>query len=522
MNFLCKTRSFHHASLVVVVAWLLTGCFAQIEHDQQGIRGNGSDPVFVAGYQNIYDKYIEPVDMGEVALNGLKTISDIDPDLNVSRAEGKVRLVNGNATVRELASPDATDVDGWASVTAEIITAGRRVSKPLNSKDNEDVYTTVFRGALKGLDGHSRYASADSARQNRAMRDGFGGIGIRLRFGDGQVKVVSVMEDTPAEEAGLKANDIITEIDGLSTEGLSQEEVVARLRGPVESQVQVAVVRKGLANALSMSITRAHIVVPTVRYVRKGSIAHIQVASFNHNTAHSVVHAIEQTREEIGADLKGIVLDLRNNPGGLLDQAVAVADAFLAEGRIVSTRGRHPDSMQVFDAGGNDLAAGIPLVVLINGHSASAAEVVAAALQDHRRAILIGSNSFGKGTVQNITRLPNDGEIILTWSRLYTPSGYALHNLGVLPTICTSGDQISVSGLIERLRQGRLRITAAVRAAWRTGSGIKDKRLDKLRESCQANEESTELDYLLAKRILENRQLYVRALKLTETAEARP
>ena len=521
MNFIRKIRPLGPTSLMLALL-LLSGCSAQIKHDRIGDSRNVSDPVFATGYKHIYDKYIEPLDMGEVALNGLKTISDIDPGLNVSRAGGRVQLAHGDAMVGDFTSPHATDIDGWAVVTTEIITVGRGVSKTLDNKGNEEVYKAVFKGALKGLDGHSRYASAETARHNRAMRDGFGGIGIRLSFRDGEVKVVSVMEDTPAEEAGLKANDVITEIDGLSTKGLSQEEVVARLRGPVETQVQLMVVRKGLANALGIAITRAHIVVPTIRYARKGSIAHIRLTSFNHNTAHSLTHAIKQAKEEIGAELKGIVLDMRNNPGGLLNQAVAVADVFLTGGRIVSTRGRHPNSMQIFDAGGDDLAIGIPLVVLVNGHSASAAEVAAAALQDQGRAILIGSNSFGKGTVQNITRLPNGGEIILTWSRLYTPSGYALHNLGVLPTICTSGEKQSVSGLIAKLRQGRLRIAAAVRATWRTGVGIKDERLEKLRKTCQANEESTELDLKLAKRILESRQLYARALKLTETAEAKP
>lgn len=520
MNFIRKFRPLGPTSLVLALL-LLPGCLAQIEHDRNGDNRNGTDQVFATGYKQIYHKYIEPLDMGEVALNGLETISGIDPDLNVSRAGGRVRLFHDGTMISEFTSPPATDFDGWALVTAKIISAGRGVSKPLRNKNNEEIYQAVFRGVLKGLDGHSRYASAESARQNRAMRDGFGGIGIRLRFGDGQVKVVSVMEDTPAEQAGLKANDVITEIDGLPTKGLSQKEVVARLRGPVESQVQVAVVRKGLAKALSVSITRARIVVPTIRYARKGAIAHIRVTGFNHDTAHSLTHAIKQAKTEIGAELKGIVLDMRDNPGGLLNQAVAVADVFLSRGRIVSTRGRHPDSMQIFDAGGDDLAVGIPLVVLVNGHSASAAEVAAAALQDQGRAILIGSNSFGKGTVQNITRLPNGGEIIITWSRLYTPSGYALHNLGVLPTICTSGEEQSVSGLIAKLRQGRLRVAAAVRAAWRTGVGIKDQRLEKLRKTCQANEDSTELDLKLAVRILENRQLYARALKLTETAEAK-
>ncbi len=519
MIFIRKIRSLGPTSLMLALL-LLPGCTAPAAPDLNVENHAISDPVFAAGYKHIYDKYIEPVDMGEVAMRGLSRISAIDSGLNVSRAAGKVRLIHGNAKVGDFTSPDATDINGWAAVTAEIITAGRGVSKPLSTKDDEAVYKAVFKGALKGLDGHSRYASAKAAGRNRAMRDGFGGIGIRLGFNDGEVKVVSVMEDTPAEDAGLKANDIITEIDGIPAKGLSQREVVAHLRGPIDTQVEVKVLRQGLAKALGISITRAHIVVPTIRYARKGSIAHIRLTSFNHDTAHSLIHAIEQAKDEIGAELKGIVLDMRNNPGGLLNQAVAVADVFLTGGRIVSTRGRHPDSMQVFDAGGDDLAVGIPLVVLVNGHSASAAEVAAAALQDQGRAILIGSNSFGKGTVQNITRLPNGGEMILTWSRLYTPSGYALHHLGVLPTICTSGDEQSVSGLIAKLRQGRLRIAAAVRTAWRTGAGIKDERLEKLRETCQANGDSSELDVKLAKRILESRQLYARALKLTETAQA--
>jgi carboxyl-terminal processing protease len=209
------------------------------------------------------------------------------------------------------------------------------------------------------------------------------------------------------------------------------------LQGPVGEAVALKVRHKA-GNADSVKIERTHITPQTVFYRREGDFAIIELTSFNADSASSMTQAVFRARHDLGDHMRGVILDLRNNPGGLLHQAVRIADLFIESGRIISTRGRHRDSLQVFDATPGDITDGAPIAVLINGYSASAAEILAAALQDRGRAVIIGTTSYGKGTVQTVLRMPNDGELILTWARLHAPSGYAMHGLGVVPTICTS------------------------------------------------------------------------------------
>ena len=230
---------------------------------------------------------------------------------------------------------------------------------------------------------------------------------------------------------------MLIEVNGESVEGLDRDTVIWRLRGEVGTPVNVTVTRKDLGDPMTVALKRALIVSQTVHLRYNHGFADITISGFNQRTARNLLRALDEVTHQ-RTRVKGIVLDLRGNPGGLLDQAVAVADAFLDHGRIVSTRGRHPDSFQLFNATGRDLVANMPMAVLVNGQSASAAEIVTAALQDQGRAVVVGSNSYGKGTVQNITRLPNDGELVLTWSRFYAPSGYALEKLGIMPNFCTS------------------------------------------------------------------------------------
>lgn len=477
--------------------------------------------VFAVGYQDIYDLYIEPVDMGELAVNGLNGLKEIDPALEIGRSGGKIQLVLGQIPVRAFDSPDPGDTDGWAALSAGVIAAARRFSQPLDNGGAEEIYEAVFKAALSGLDGHSRYASADAAQDYRAMREGFGGIGIKPRFDGQEVKVAAVLPDTPADRSDLKIGDLITHIDGVPAAGRTRKEVIRQLRGQVGSRVSLTVNRRGVADPIIVRIKRALIIPPMVHFERKGNIAYLRITGFNLNTAYSLAHALKRAQGEMGPELKGIVMDLRNNPGGLLEEAVGVADVFLASGRIVSTRGRHPDSQQLFEAGGGDLAGSLPLVVLVNGRSASAPEIVAAALQDRGRAVLVGTNSYGKGTVQNITRLPNDGELILTWSRMHAPSGYSWHRLGLLPTICTSLGGDDAAEILEKLRRGLLR-TAVTLAAWRAAAGGDQQKLAGLRKACPREESKRDIDLDLALQLLADRRLYAQALELSAAALPAP
>lgn len=304
--------------------------------------------------------------------------------------------------------------------------------------DESKLIEAAIDGMLKSLDPHSSYLSPDDAAQMRVQTRGeFGGLGIEVTQEDGFVKVVSPIDGTPADEAGIEAGDFITHVDGESVLGLTLDKAVDLMRGPVGSEIIITVVREGEDEPFDVSIIRDTIKLTAVRTRTEGESVVLRVTTFNDQTTPNLQAGLEKQIEEAGGmeAINGVVLDLRNNPGGLLTQAIKVADAFLEKGEIVSTRGRNPEDGERFNATPGDLIDGKPIVVLINGGSASASEIVAGALQDHRRAIIVGTKSFGKGSVQTVMPLRGDGAMRLTTARYYTPSGRSIQALGVSPDI---------------------------------------------------------------------------------------
>ena len=304
--------------------------------------------------------------------------------------------------------------------------------------DAEDLIEAAIDGMLTSLDPHSSYLSPDDAADMRVQTRGeFGGLGIEVTQEEGFVKVVSPIDSTPADAAGIEAGDFITHVDGESLLGLTLDEAVELMRGPVGSDVVVTIVREGEENPFDVSITRDTIKLTAVRARTEGDTVVLRVTTFNDQTFPNLEAGLAEQVEAAGGfdAVNGVVLDLRNNPGGLLSQAIRVSDAFLEKGEIVSTRGRNPADGDRFNATPGDLAEGKPIVVLINGGSASASEIVAGALQDHRRAIVVGTNSFGKGSVQTVMPLRGDGAMRLTTARYYTPSGRSIQALGISPDI---------------------------------------------------------------------------------------
>ena len=295
---------------------------------------------------------------------------------------------------------------------------------------------SAINGMLTSLDPHSSYLDTEKYRDMQVQTRGeFGGLGIEVTMENGLVKVVSPIDDTPASRAGVQPGDLVTHIDGEPVMGMSLSEAVEKMRGPVDSKIDLRLLRKGKEEPFDVSLNRAVIKISPVRAREEGDVAYVRLTTFNEQTASEMTEKLGEISAKIGDKLTGIVLDLRNNPGGLLDQAVAVADAFIDKGEIVSTRGRRPDSVQRFNARPGDIAEGIPMVVLINGGSASASEIVAGALQDQRRAIVMGTQSFGKGSVQTIMPLPGEGAIRLTTARYYTPAGTSIQAKGITPDI---------------------------------------------------------------------------------------
>jgi len=302
----------------------------------------------------------------------------------------------------------------------------------------DKLVTAAINGMLTSLDPHSSYLSAKDFEDMRVQTRGeFGGLGIEVTQEDGFIKVISPMDGTPADKAGILAGDYITHVNGESVLGLLLDEAVEKMRGPIGSEIIITVVRQGAPEPFDVSIIRDTIKLTAVRGRVVGHTMVLRITTFNDQTTSGVIEALKNGIEELGGQdkLDGLVIDLRNNPGGLLNEAISVSDAFLEKGEIVSTRGRNPGSGERYNAGSGDLVNGKPIVILINGGSASASEIVAGALQDHRRAIVVGTKSFGKGSVQTLIPLRGDGAMRLTTSRYYTPSGRSIQALGISPDI---------------------------------------------------------------------------------------
>ena len=310
--------------------------------------------------------------------------------------------------------------------------------------EDREVIEAAINGMLSALDPHSSYLGPDNFRQMQVQTDGeYGGLGLEVSMENGVIRVISPIDETPAARAGIQGGDYITHIDGEQVMGQTLSEAVEKMRGPVNTPVTVTIVREGVEQPFDVDIVRASVQVRSVRHrIERDTIGYLRITTFNKQTSKGLRDALETLEEELDPNVQGLVLDLRNNPGGLLDQAISVSDMFLDKGEIVSTRGRRAKDSQRWHATAGDLVDGAPIIVLVNAYSASASEIVAGALQDHRRAIILGVPTFGKGTVQTIIPLGTDSAMRLTTARYYTPAGRSIQELGIEPDI--EVDQLQV------------------------------------------------------------------------------
>ena len=331
------------------------------------------------------------------------------------------------------ADDDNTNVYKQLNMFGEVYERVRR--EYVEEVSDKELIEAAIEGMLQSLDPHSSFMNEDTFKDMQVQTKGeFGGLGIEVSMEDGFVKVVSPIDDTPAFEAGVQAGDFIIEIDGVSVYGMTLGDAVDKMRGKVNTEITIKISR-GELEPFDIVIVRDKIKVQSVRARREGNAAYLRITSFNEKTESGLIKNMNKLTEEIGKDITGVILDLRNNPGGLLNQAVAVSDAFLERGEIVSTRGRKKRGQQKFNAIKGDISNGLPIVVLINGGSASASEIVAGALQDHKRAIIMGTTSFGKGSVQTIIPVQRDSAMRLTTAKYYTPSGNSIQATGITPDI---------------------------------------------------------------------------------------
>ena len=500
------------SSFVLLVA--LAACV-----ERQALPNDPTARLFARGLDEISDLYISPISSRKLVLAGASRFSRLDDKFSVTESPGPDReqivLAYGGREVTSLPVPSHDDPHDWGTVMGRLIAVAKTSSPTVAALSEDQIDKILFDGITATLDHFSRYSAPDAARDQRAIRDGFGGIGVTLDVSNDEsnegFRITAVSPRAPADLAGIKPDDRLVAVDKVPTAGRSKNDVVHALRGPILSPVEVTVYRPNIGQNRTYRLLRELVILPTVTVSRDSGVATFQVASFNQNTTQQIVEALSAVKRDMGPQLRGVVLDLRGNPGGLLDQAVSLSDVFIANGPIVSTVGRHPASRQYFEASGDSVAPHIPIVVLINGGSASSSEIVAAALQDTGRAVVIGSASYGKGTVQTVLRLPNDGELTLTWAQLVTPSGYFLHEHGVVPTLCTSDlgdDDNSV-----RIALQRVAASSAVSAlAPRARSSLDETAWSQLRRSCPARQGDHQIDVKVAKRLLADPVLYGEAV----------
>ncbi|HKS90250.1 MAG TPA: S41 family peptidase, partial [Stellaceae bacterium] len=478
-----SSRQIGAAARAGVAIWLLAlaGCAGR----DAPTAASADGALFARGLQDVSDYYIRPVTSRQLALAGAARLARLDNKLAVGGSFGSpvadaLTLSYEGRDVAFFRAPPDKDNRQWGATIDKIVATAKQASPTLAALPQERIDGAVLAGMTRALDPFSRYSPPDQARDQRAARDGFGGIGVTLDTADDAYRVTAVTEHSPAERAGIRPEDQIVAVDGVATAGCPHHEVIHRLRGPIGSAVDVKILAQGATVPRDLVLHRGYVVLPTVTMSQHGGIAVFHIASFNHSTARRVAEGLAQAQRQAGGRLAGIVLDLRGDPGGLLDQAVALTDLFIPKGPIVSTIGRHPASFQRFAAAGDAVAPSLPIVVLVNGGSASASEIVAAALQDRGRAVVVGSSSYGKGTVQTVLRLPNDGEFIVTWAGLVTPSGYLLQSHGVVPTLCTAALPDDAGGIEAGLRQ----LTAGAAAASPRRAGLDEAGWAALRAGC--------------------------------------
>jgi carboxyl-terminal processing protease len=516
--FKIRARIINH--IFATLTLLLLAACAQTSPSPNTEYSDGySQDMFSAGFDFISSHYIKPVSLRELSVSGLNGLRQLDSKLDVRDHAGRVEVHYNKRLVGSVSELTNDDRNAWTDATVEAIALARGVSSVVHSASTEVVFKAVFDNVLKPLDRFSRYDDAETATEKRAFRDGFGGVGVTIRMENVDAVIIGVNENSPAAKAGVQAEDRITHVNGDPISGWIQSNLVKQLRGRINTSVSFILKRPDRADPITVLLNRAHVVPETAQVRRENDVALVRLSGFNVESARRLELLVEREMISASGPPKGFVLDLRSNLGGRLDVSIDVSDIFLDEGAISATRGRHPRSRQAYYATKGDVAKKLPVVVLINGNSASAAEIVAAALQDNGRAIVIGTNSFGKGTVQSVLRLPNNGEIALTWSRFLAPSGYRLHELGVLPSVCThgGGDTKSAETLIPDVQHGR-DVLASRLNTWRATGNIDTVDREKLRKICPSDSGKPNVDLALAKAIIADAKLYhalLREAKMT-------
>ncbi len=440
-------RGWNVAGLLLSLVALASCTLGSVDPERPYASGE-TTRVLEAGL-GIVDRYhLAPRPLSEMVLRGLNGLASLDRNLRFDLPEDRDQLeVRRGSWTQQYPVRNAVTAEEWSRLAVTAIDAARGVSPTIRAARAEQLYELLFDAAFSGLDRYTLYLSAREARSNRARRRGYSGIGLSIDGRPGFIRVKEVFANGPARQAGIRKDDIIVQIDGVPITEWSLARIGETLRGPRGTPVTLVLSRAG--RTFEITVTRQNVVVQTVFVEIRDGYALIRISGFNDKTARSFADAMEAIED---AAVSGLVIDLRGNPGGVLDETITIADRLLADGTILSTRGRHPGAHQLFEAHDAESGVAVPLVVLIDRGSASATEVLAAALGDHRRAVLIGGTTRGKGTVQRLHELPNTGQVNVTWARMHSPSGRSIDGHGVRPAICTGDLDSSLDLALEQIR----------------------------------------------------------------------
>lgn len=499
-------------AILCITGTILAGCASGPSDVTLGDQDLRTHDVVLQAMGLLENRYIDPLSPEQLTVNALDGLSAIDPAISAVITPDTIITQCHRATVREMALPAAAELthfedqnETWAGLVLRGLVDLRAHSAALRRADNQTIQTALLKGAIAGLDRYSRYEAPRQAETTRTRREGYIGVGIEVIGGEGYPVVREILDGSPAGKSGVRPGDQIVSVDGVDQYNHQTDDTTRMLHGQIGTTTAIEYNPSGTNDIVKTVLTRERVIERTVFSRFQHNILILRVTSFNSDTGSELAKALERARDgNPGKDLHGVVLDLRGNRGGLLNQGVAVADAFLAGGPIGKTHARISAARHTFDADNHDLAGGLPLVVLIDGRTASSAELVAAALQDRGRALLVGTTSFGKGSVQAINDLINHGTLTFTWSRMTAPSGYIFDRIGLHPAICTSlNPGLSATAMIADAikRKDKLR---ALMVAWReTGFQDQSKR-QALRATCPTDTTKRKIDVDVAEKLIEN------------------
>jgi carboxyl-terminal processing protease len=452
---------------------------------------------------------LEPVAVSQLTVWGLRGLTALDPDIATDLRDGSLRIAAQDRMLFVRPAPPEADINGWAAAATDLSAAAAASSPLIRHAGTQGIVQSFFDELFNHLDPYSRYVPPGEAGEDREQRSGQAGAGLRLVRRGAVVTVAEAVSDGPGAIAGIRAGDTILAVNGQSTRGKDAHVVQALINGPEGTQVVISW-RRGDGQARAARLDRAMVPPETVYAQRTGDMLVLQVTAFNRSTDSHIAQAMEQ-RHVGPRPPDGIVLDLRGNRGGLLRQAVATADSLLPAGIVAMAIGRDPQATRIWRSSAGQLAEGVPVVVIVDGRTASAAEILAAAVADRGRGVVIGSSTLGKGLVQTIAPLPDGGELFVTWSRVLAPLGWPIQGLGVLPQVCTSLGQKALDRQLAELALGRQPMAQALATHHAARAPMPPAQILAIRSACPAAE-GRETDLGTARQLIQDPAAYAAAL----------